>query len=135
VGIDQLPLIDQHSIAVSAEPDAVFDAVLATFGRFLTGPLGTSFSRLWRCDPPQAFEVVDEARPGLLVMAGKHRFSSYGIIFRITPVGAGATLSAESRAKFPGRSGRAYKTMVIGTHGHVVATRGLLRLIARSASR
>jgi hypothetical protein len=99
VGIDQLPLIDEHSIEVAAGPDAVFDAA------------------------------------GLLVLAGKHRFSRYGIVFRVTPLGSGSTLSAESRAEFPGLSGRAYQAMVIGTRGHVLATRGLLRTIARSARR
>jgi hypothetical protein len=90
-------------------------------------------SRAWGCDPPNAFEVVEADRPRLIVVAGKHRFSRYGIVFRITPTAAGSQLSAESRAEFPGVLGRSYKAAVIGTHGHVVATRALLRHIAGQA--
>jgi hypothetical protein len=91
-------------------------------------------SRLWGCDPPHAFAVVDEQRPHLVVVAGKHRFSRYGIVFRIAACAAGSTLSAETRAEFPGVSGRTYRALVIGTGGHVVATRRMLRSIAAAAT-
>jgi hypothetical protein len=68
-----------------------------------------------------------------VVFAGRHRFSRYGIIFRIAPIAAGSTLSAESRAEFPGVAGRAYRAMVVGSGGHVIATRGLLRSIAKAS--
>lgn len=130
-----LPVIDEHSIEVAAEPDAVFEAVRERFAGLLSGPLGIAVSRMWGCDPPSGFGVAEEQRPRLIVLTGKHRFSSYGIVFRITPAPAGSTLSAESHATFPGLSGRAYRAAVIGTGGHVVATRRLLRSIASRASR
>jgi hypothetical protein len=133
VSLDDLPMIDEHSIDVEAQPDAVFHAVRRRFARVLTGPVGAAFSRLWGCDPPNAFEVVEEDQPRLIVVAGRHRFSRYGIIFRITPTASGSRLSAESRAEFPGVSGQLYKTAVIGTRGHVVATQALLRHIAKRA--
>jgi hypothetical protein len=77
--------------------------------------------------------VIEEQHPHLIVLAGTHRFSRYGIIFRITPTPGGSTLSAESRAEFPGVVGRAYQLAVIGTRFHVMATNGMLRGIARSA--
>ena len=131
--LDDLPIIDEHTVTATAAPDAVFDAVKRRFTNILDVPLGGVFSRLWGCEPPTAFEVVEEHRPDLVVVAGKHRFSRYGIVFRITPTSAGSTLAAESRAEFPGIHGQAYRAAVIGTRGHVVATRAMLRGIARSA--
>lgn len=135
MALEDLPYIDEHSIEVAAQPDAVFEAVIATFARFLSGRLGPVLSRLWGCQPPKAFEVIEQQRPTLLIMAGKHRFSRYGIVFRIAPTATGSTLSAESRAEFPGLAGGVYRAAVIGTRGHVVATRGLLRTIAGAARR
>ncbi len=45
------------------------------------------------------------------------------------------TVLAESRAEFPGASGRVYRGLVIGTRGHVVAVRRLLQAIKRRAER
>jgi hypothetical protein len=65
---------------------------------------------------------------------GEHRFSRYALIFRITErEGAPLLISAETRAEFPGRSGRAYRTLVIGSRGHVIATRSILRGIRKRA--
>ena len=131
--LDDLPLIDEHSVEIDAPPDAVFDAVRNRFADTLSGRIGMAFSRLWGCDPPNAFEVVEADRPLLIVVAGKHRFSRYGIVFRVAATPSGSRLSAESRAEFPGVAGRAYRVAVIGTRGHVVATQALLRNIAKSA--
>ena len=132
--LDHLPLIDEHSVAVAADPDAVYDAVQRRFSQLLPGPFGAIFGRLWGCDPSSGFEVVEEHRPALVVVAGKHRFSRYGIVFRIKPTTTGSTVSAESRAEFPGIHGRAYQALVVDSRLHVLATRGLLRNIARSAA-
>jgi hypothetical protein len=132
--LEDLPLIDVHSVDVAAPPDAVFDAVRRRFTGLLSGAVGGAFSRLWGCEPSGAFAEIESDRPHLIVVAGRHRFSRYGIVFRISPTGTGSHLSAESRAEFPGLHGRAYKAAVIGTRGHVLATRGLLRHIAESAT-
>jgi hypothetical protein len=42
-------------------------------------------------------------------------------------------LSAETRAEFPGRSGSAYRALVIGTRGHVLAVNSILRAVRRRA--
>ena len=44
-------------------------------------------------------------------------------------------LGAETRAEFPGKTGRLYRTAVIGTRGHVLATRSVLRTVRRRAER
>jgi hypothetical protein len=40
---------------------------------------------------------------------------------------------AETRAAFPGLQGRAYRALVIGTRGHVLAVRRLLRAVKARA--
>jgi hypothetical protein len=67
---------------------------------------------------------------------GRHRFSRYALVFRITErQDAPALLSAETRAEFPGGRGRLYRLLVIGSRGHVLATRSLLRAVRRRAKR
>ena len=61
---------------------------------------------------------------------GRHRFSSYALIFRLDRVGPDESrLRAETRAEFPGVSGGIYRFLVIGTRGHLVAVRRLLSTI------
>jgi hypothetical protein len=67
---------------------------------------------------------------------GEHRFSRYALVFRIDETPAGpVNLRAETRAEFPGRKGRAYMALVVGTRGHVVATKSILRAVRRRAER
>jgi hypothetical protein len=46
---------------------------------------------------------------------------------------AATILRGESRAEFPRLRGKAYRALVIGTRGHVVAMRWLLRSIKQRA--
>jgi hypothetical protein len=72
----------------------------------------------------------------VLVMEGRHRFSSYALIFRLEQVSAGRSrLRAESRAALPGLAGGVYRLLVIGTGGHVVVVRRLLSVIKRRSER
>ena len=66
---------------------------------------------------------------------GEHRFSRYALVFSVTPLGDGdrVRVAAETRAEFPGRSGRVYRGLVIGSRGHVVATHTILRAVKRRA--
>jgi hypothetical protein len=67
-------------------------------------------------------------------LRGRHRFSDYALIFRFEDAGADRTLlSAETRATFPGLAGRVYRTLVIGTRGHVLVTSRLLKAAKRQA--
>lgn len=72
--------------------------------------------------------------PGEVVLEGEHRFSRYALIFRIDPAGSGsASIRAETLATFPGLLGAAYRLAVIGTRGHVLVVRGLLRRVRERA--
>lgn len=47
--------------------------------------------------------------------------------------GGGTLLRATTYAEFPGLRGRGYRALVIGSRLHVVATRGMLRSVARAS--
>lgn len=128
--LDELPVIDEHSVDVRAAPERVCDAVLETFGgsgsgatRLLAAVLGAV--------PAFAVERLD--RPHLVVLRGRHRFSEYAIVVRIEPAAGGSRCRLESRGVFPGPHGAVYRALVVGTRGHVVAVRRLLTSIRRRA--
>src|SRR5690606_26998270 len=80
------------------------------------------------------FRVVVAVPQRELVLQGRHRFSTYALIFRLEPAGASGTrLRAESRAAFPGRPGTLYRLLVVGTRGHVILMRRLLATVRRRA--
>ena len=68
------------------------------------------------------------------MLAGRHRFSSYALIFRLDEIGAHRSrLRAETRATFPGPAGAVYRLLVIGTGGHAVAVGRMLAKVQRRA--
>ena len=82
------------------------------------------------------FIVTRAVRPAVLALMGEHRFSTYALIFCATETPTGIVeLRAATRARFPGRTGRAYRAIVIGTRGHVFATRSVLRAVRRRAQK
>lgn len=64
---------------------------------------------------------------------GRHRFSRYALTFRLRDAGAATVVTAESRAEFPGVTGTAYRALVVGSGGHVVAVRRMLARVASEA--
>ena len=147
---ERLPHVDEHSLLIDARPKAVWEAlprvVEGSFGAAATGRV----ARLLGCADVAAsgprplaagsafpgfhVEATEPARE--LVLAGGHRFSDYALIFRLEDSGDGGTrLSAETRAVFPGFKGGVYRTLVIGTRGHVLVTRRLLGAVKRRAER
>jgi hypothetical protein len=146
VPLESLPFIDEHSTTIVATPDEVWDALIevtadtAGAGR-LARALGCAQTER-SGEPGQigstipGFVITRAIRPAVLALMGEHRFSRYALVFTSidTPTGL-VELRAESRAEFPGRSGTAYRALVIGTRGHVLATSALLRAIRRRAER
>ena len=145
-----LSRVDEHTVAVAAAPELVWDATVESLGSSFSAPWTRWLARLLRADPAVAsgwtqpavgsavpgFRIVAAHRPDLLVVAGRHRFSRYGIVFRIEPVAGGrARCRAESRADFPGLPGRLYRLAVIGSGGHVIAVRRMLKGITQAAQR
>jgi hypothetical protein len=145
VGVEDLPRIDEHTITIRVDdPMLVWNTLGEVIGRLWRVPsLGT---RLLQAEPAirsgdpllagstlPGFTVV-RAEPGKeLALGGHHRFSSYALIFRLVAGERHTTLSAETRATFPGAGGRVYRRLVIGTRGHILVVRALLRATRRRA--
>jgi hypothetical protein len=127
--INELPFVDVHSTEIAAPPEIVFEAFERIGPRLGTDRLSTLYARLVGTEDAGAFHVARAERPGLVVLAGSHRFSRYQLALRIEPSGSGSssTVHAETRAVFPGLGGRVYRAAVIGTGGHRVAMKLLLR--------
>jgi hypothetical protein len=71
-----------------------------------------------------------------LVLAGRHRFSSYALTFVVEDRGDGrSTLRALTNAAFPGPHGSAYRALVIGSGAHKRLVRSMVAGIASAAGR
>ena len=144
----QLPSVDMHRIRVAAATETVWLALVATLERSLDTALALRFAPALGAEPARsdgrfpdaastlpAFRVVHARPTRELVLAGRHRFATYALTFRIEPAPDGVRLEAETRAAFPGWRGRAYRALVIGTGGHVLVVRRLLRAVKRRSER
>jgi hypothetical protein len=144
----RLPFVDELSIEIAADPEAVWEALLQTIERSFDSPRTGRFARLLGCHdlessgarplatasafPGFHVEVAEPARE--LALAGSHRFSDYTLTFRFDELAGEKTgLRAETRATFPGFKGSTYRALVIGTRGHVLATNRMLSAVKRRA--
>jgi hypothetical protein len=148
VPIESLPYIDEHSVSIAAPPDVVWRSLLEVVCG-LTSGRAKPIARALGCAQTEhigepgrigstvpGFIVTRAVPPAVLALMGEHRFSRYALVFRIDETLAGpVSLKAETRAEFPELKGRAYRALVIGTRGHVVATKSILRSVRRRAER
>jgi hypothetical protein len=111
-----LPYIDEHVISVDANRADTWSAVHA-------------------CAVRMPFFALDETVPvHRLALTGRHLFAVYQLVFELDYDGPSRTrLCARSWADFPGVHGKVYRALVIGTGGHRIAVRQLLRRIAAKA--
>jgi hypothetical protein len=148
VPIEGLPHVDEHAVGVHATERETWRALLVTLPRGLDTPLSRRFAAALGVEHRRAggeagtigstlpgFVVARAVEPSVLALLGGHRFSRYALVFRIERVADGTRLRAETRAEFPGRKGRAYRALVIGTRGHVLVVRRILRAVKRRAER
>ena len=139
----ELPFVDEHSQPFDAPAGAVWSALLRTFRR--RSRTTERLARVLGCDPSEGtplftgrpgqtvpgFRVV-EAEPGRrLTLGGRHRFAAYALTFVVV----GGHLRVRTHAAFPGAVGSLYRRAVVGSGGHRLVTRYLLRRVARQASR
>jgi hypothetical protein len=144
---DSLPFVDEHGVEVVAPPDVVWKALCRVAEGSFASPTAARFARLVGCEstavsgprplvPGSAFPgfAVARAEPASeLALVGRHRYSDYALVFHLDG-GEGATrLRAETRAVFPGASGRLYRAGVIGTRTHVLVTMRLLNAVKKRA--
>jgi hypothetical protein len=136
-----LPYVDELAVDVAADRDATWSALLRVVEGSFASARGRGPARLLACEDTElsgprplargsAFPGfhVETAEPGsTLALAGRHRFSTYLLTFRLEDAGDGnVSLVAETRAAFPGLKGSVYRALVIGTRMHVLVTRRLL---------
>ena len=138
--MEQLPFIDEHSQRVDASADAIWTALVKVLRRQMGG--SATIARILGCDPARGTAEfagrpgeavpgfrVEESEPGRrLALRGRHRFANYALTFVVD----GDRLRAQTNAAFPGILGRLYRAAVIGSGGHRLVTRHLLRRIARA---
>jgi hypothetical protein len=123
----RLPYIDEHAITVEADRGATWSALLEMWCREPNDPSTVRGPFFW----------LDDAAPRKhLALNGQHPFSVYKLVFELADEGPDRTrLTAHTWAAFPGILGKAYRALVIGTGGHRVAVRRMLRRIAADAVR
>ena len=140
---EQLPFLDEHREQVDVPADVAWTALVGVLRRRMGG--ARTLARVLGCDPLEGtpgfsgrvgdtlpgFRVVDSEPGRRLVLQGRHRFARYALTFLID----GNQLRARSEAAFPGIHGRLYRALLMGTGGHRLVTRGLLRHVARAAGR
>jgi hypothetical protein len=146
---DALPFVDEHGVEVEAAPEVVWESLCRVAEGSFASPVAAGFARALGCESTAASGprplaegstfpgfVVSRAEPGSeLALVGRHRFSEYALVFGFGGNGATTRLRAETRARFPGGSGRLYRAAVIGTRGHVLVTMRLLAAVKRHAER
>ena len=125
--------VDEHRTTVAAPPDRVW-ASLRRYADRLAAGHASLLTRVLGTDPPGGFAVVEEVPGSRLVLAGRHRFSRYRLVFEVRPEGADVTvLAAQTRADFPGPAGAAYRLLVISSRAHALAVRRMLRAVREAA--
>jgi len=143
VDLESLPFLDEHREHVDVPADVAWTALVGVLRRRMGG-FG-KLARVLGCDPLEGtpgfsgrvgealpgFRVVDSEPGRRLALRGQHRFARYALTFLID----GNELCARSEAEFPGIRGRIYRALLMGTRGHQIVTRGLLRHVARAAGR
>ena len=127
-----LPYVDEHRLTIAAPRDRVWTALRRYADRSLGGRGGGALTWLLGAEPRSGFRISRTVPGRQLCMAGRHRFARYLLVLDLADVAGGRTVvSARTYAAFPGPHGRVYRTLVVGTRAHVVATTHMLRSIRR----
>lgn len=127
--------LDDHRVLIPAPRDRVWQAALDHVDRLLRR--GRPIAWLLGADPPNGFAVTAQEPHEQLDLSGRHRFATYLLRLEFTspPDQEGSTLLvARSYADFHGLPGRAYRTALLRTGGHVAAVRLMLHALEQSAT-
>ncbi|MBJ8346201.1 hypothetical protein [Antrihabitans sp. YC2-6] len=122
--MERLPYIDEHATTVNSDRQRAWAAVVKTVCRNPADPSTV----------PPGFVLDIATPPERFALKGRHPFSRYALIFELDEDGPGRTVvRAQTWAEFPGIHGRIYKALVIGSGGHKIVVRRMLRRIAAVA--
>lgn len=118
--MERLPYIDEHAITVDADTATTWAAVLRTMCGEPSRPRAPFGFAIDECTPRQR-----------LTLRGRHPFSVYKWIFELGELEPHRTrVRSQTWADFPGLHGKVYRALVIGSGGHAVAVRHMLKRIA-----
>ncbi|KAA0110809.1 hypothetical protein [Mycolicibacterium sp. P1-5] len=121
--MEHLPYIDEHAITVGTDRTTAWHAVLRTMCSNPDDPETVPFGF-----------VLDAAeQPERFALRGRHWFAVYELIFLLSETDGGTRVTAQSWAAFPGLKGSIYRALVIGSGGHRVVVRHMLKRIAEEA--
>jgi hypothetical protein len=143
-----LPFIDEHAVHVPATPERTWDALVAPTGSVLSGRPSELVATALGCRETRAsapplregstvvgFRVARFEPPRVLGLEGEHRFARYALTFHVDAIGTEQSrVRAQTHADFPGRLGSVYRGLVIGSRGHVLGVRRMLRAIRARAT-
>ncbi len=129
-----LPFVDEHGLTVRADEAQTWPAVVG-YATALSRSRHRVLSRLLGTVPESGFEIVATRPHEELTLAGRHRFATYRLVLRVGADGGRARITADTFARFPGWKGRLYRTLLLRTRAHQVATTLMLRQIGRRADR
>jgi hypothetical protein len=82
---------------------------------------------------PFGFVLDTAEQPERFALRGRHWFAVYKLIFLLSEADGGTRVAAQTWAAFPGVKGRIYRALVIGSGGHRVVVRHMLKRIAEQA--
>ncbi|WP_328399872.1 hypothetical protein [Nocardia sp. NBC_00403] len=122
--MERLSYIDEHARSIDANRDRAWKALLKVMCKDPNDPSSA----------PRGFQLDSADAPTRLALSGRHWFSRYALIFELDEEGSSRTrIRAQSWGEFPGLHGKIYRALVIGSGGHQVVVRRLLRQIAAAA--
>jgi hypothetical protein len=144
IDVTALPYIDEHDVLVAASPETVWRHLVTAVGRpgraasavaLLVGavPRRASGDPLTEGSTLPGFSVREVVPGDRLVLVGHHRFSEYALVYTLAEEPGGTRLRARTHARFPGIRGGLYRTAVIGSGGHRVLVRRILRGVRSAA--
>lgn len=149
VPLEDLPPIDEHAVEVDAPAEACWAALFPTLEQSFNSRFARKYALKVGAQETTAtgdlhhpggtlpgFTVTRAIAPVMLALAGEHLHAKYAIVFKVDLLpGQRSRIRLETRAQFQGTKGRLYKVGVIGSGGHVVLVRRLLRSIKRRAEK
>src|ERR1700709_1160948 len=145
-----LPYVDELPIEIGADREKTWAALLRVVEGSFASARGRGPARLLACEDTElsgprplaqgsafpGFHVETAEVPNELALAGRPRFSTYLLSFRLEDAGTGRTrLVAETRATFPGPKGGSYRALVLAPRMHALVPRRLLTATKRRAER
>jgi len=128
---ENLPFVDEHRTLIPRPRERVWDVLDTYAGRSLR--LSPLLARALGTNPPDGFARRRVEAPSLLELGGRHRFSTYLLRFELTDEADGTLVRAGTYAAFPGVRGRAYRAVVVGSHGHAWSVRRMLDAVSRGS--